>query len=226
MTIVGRAVVLKRGSPELARALRVLPAQSVVPPVPAVREETRRRVAREAVEASLAAKRIVEDAGREAARILERAREEATHAAEVAAREAREGETAKLAAGFLALRVREEREAEADLERASDLARVLAERLLGEALDADPTRVVALARQALQEARGARTSVIEASPLDVDTLRSHVLDLSLPKGAIDIKVDPSLSRGSLRIHTNLGSLDAQLTPQLERLAKALRDALA
>ena len=45
-------------------------------------------------------------------------------------------------------------------------------------------------------------------------------------GAIDIRVDPLLSRGSLRIHTNLGSLDAQLTPQLERLAKALRDALA
>jgi flagellar biosynthesis/type III secretory pathway protein FliH len=43
---------------------------------------------------------------------------------------------------------------------------------------------------------------------------------------VDIRADPLLSRGSLRIHTNLGNLDAQLTPQLERLAKALRDALA
>jgi flagellar assembly protein FliH len=217
VTVVGRAVILKRAKVEHSRA---------TPLFPMVRDETRTRVAKEAVEASLRAKRIVEDAEREADAIRERARVEATQAAAHAKTEARESEVARLAASFLALRVEDERRAERDLERASELARVLAERLLGEALDADPTRVVALAKQALLEARGARRAVVEASPLDVETLRSHALDIGLEEGAIDIKVDPSLSRGSLRIHTNLGSLDAQLTPQLERLAKALRDALA
>jgi flagellar assembly protein FliH len=217
VSVVGRAVILKRARVEGARA---------TPLFPMVRDETRRRVAKEMVEASLRAKRLLEDAAREADAIRARAREDGARAAEEAATEAREREVAKLAASFLALRVEDERRAERDLGRASELARVLAERLLGEALEADPARVVALARQALLEARGARRATIEACPLDAETLRRHALDIGLEEGAIDIRVDPALSRGSLRIHTNLGSLDAQLTPQLERLAKALRDALA
>jgi flagellar biosynthesis/type III secretory pathway protein FliH len=41
-----------------------------------------------------------------------------------------------------------------------------------------------------------------------------------------ITSDATLERGSLRLHTDLGTIDAQLRPQLERLAAALRDALA
>jgi flagellar biosynthesis/type III secretory pathway protein FliH len=215
VTAVGRARILKgsRGTPRML----------------VVHTETKRRIAKEAVEASLLARRILEAARAEATEMLRKAREEATRARADAAREARENEVAKLAAGFLALRIADERRAERDLDRAIGLACVLAERLLGEALTSDPTRVMALARQALSEASGAHRALIEASPLDAETLRSHVLDLRSGEGsfdAVDIRVDPLLSRGSLRIHTNLGNLDAQLTPQLERLAKALRDALA
>jgi flagellar biosynthesis/type III secretory pathway protein FliH len=216
VTIQGRAVILKKEAVGRSRA---------TPLFPMVREETRRRLAEEAVSASLLGKRIVDDAQKQADAMLAEAREEAARITADAAREAREQEVARLAASFLALRVEDERRAERDLDRAVSLARVLAERLLGEALESDPDRVVALARQALSEARGVRRAAIEASPLDAETLRSHVHDIGLEEGALDIKVDPLLSRGSLRIHTNLGSLDAQLTPQLERLAKALRDAL-
>jgi flagellar biosynthesis/type III secretory pathway protein FliH len=215
VTVVGRA--------------RILKGPQVPPRSPLVRTETKRRMAKEAVEASLLAKRIVNEARAEAAETLRRAGEEAARATADAAKEARENEIAKLSAGFLALRIADERRAERDLDRAIGLACVLAERLLGEALERDPARILALARQALLEARGANRAVIEASPLDAETLRSHVLDMSVAEGsidAVDIRVDPLLSRGSLRIHTNLGNLDAQLTPQLERLAKALRDALA
>jgi flagellar biosynthesis/type III secretory pathway protein FliH len=214
MTVVGRARIL-RGSQATPRA-------------PLVRAETKRRLAKEAVEASLLAKRILDEARAAASETLRQAREEAARTAADAAKEAREDEVAKLAAGFLALRVADEQRAERDLDRTIGLACVLAERLLGEALERDPARVLALARQALLEARGAHRAVIEASPLDAETLRSHVLSLTSAEGsfdALDIRVDPVLSRGSLRIHTNLGDLDAQLTPQLERLAKALRDAL-
>jgi flagellar biosynthesis/type III secretory pathway protein FliH len=216
VTIAGRARILKapHGAPHAP---------------PPVEPGTTRRIAREVVEASLLAKRILGEARAEAAEMLVRARDEAAHAKAEAANEARENEVAKLAAGFLALRDADERRAERDLDRAVALACVLAERLLGEALDSDPLRILALARQALLEARGAHRAVIEASPLDVETLRSHVLHLGSAEGSlkiIEIRADPLLSRGSLRIHTNLGNLDAQLTPQLERLAKALRDALA
>jgi flagellar biosynthesis/type III secretory pathway protein FliH len=217
VSVVRRARVLKGEAVRGARPLVLLPVVS---------EKARRRIAKEAVDASALAKRLVDDARREAQAILEGARAEAARDAADTVREARESEVAKLAAMFLALRVEDERRAERDLDRAVGLARVLAERLLGEALLADPARVVALARQALLEARGASRAVIEASPLDAETLRSHVVDIGVAEGALEIKIDPSLSRGSLRVHTNLGSLDAQLTPQLERLAKALRDALA
>jgi flagellar biosynthesis/type III secretory pathway protein FliH len=216
VTIQGRAVILKK---------EVVGRSRATPLFPMVREETRRRIAKEAVSASLLGKRIVDDARKQADAMLVEARLEAARITADAAREAREQEVARLAASFLALRIEDERRAERDLDRAVSLARVLAERLLGEALENDPDRVVALARQALSEARGVRRAAIEASPLDAETLRSHVQDIGLEEGALDIKVDPLLSRGSLRIHTNLGSLDAQLTPQLERLAKALRDAL-
>jgi flagellar biosynthesis/type III secretory pathway protein FliH len=216
VTSHGRAVILKKEAIEGKRT---------TPLFPVVREETRRRIAKEAVSASLLGKRIVDEAHGKADAMLEEARVLAARITASAADEARENEVAKLAASFLALRVEDERRAERDLDRAVSLARVLAERLLGEALESDPARVVALARQALAEARGVRRAVIEVSPLDAETLRRHVQDIGLAEGALDIKVDPLLSRGSLRIHTNLGSLDAQLTPQLERLAKALRDAL-
>jgi flagellar assembly protein FliH/type III secretion protein L len=185
-----------------------------------------RRLAREAVEASDTARRLVEGARAEADAIVARAREEAVRISEGAAEEARAREVARLAASFIALRAHDERRAERDLGRAVELARVLAERLLGEALALDPDRVVALARQALLEARGARRAVIEACPLDAETLKRHVERIGLADGEVELRSDPSLSRGSLRVHTNLGSLDAQLTPQLERLAEALRDALA
>jgi flagellar biosynthesis/type III secretory pathway protein FliH len=193
---------------------------------PQVSEAARRRIAKEGVDATDLARRTLAGARAEASEIVRRAKIEAAEQAARVAEEAREAEVARLAAQFLAVRAHDERRAERDLERTVALARVLAERLLGEALEADPRRAVALARQALVEARGAKRVVIEACPLDVEALRSHVEEIGLPAAAIEIRAETSLSRGSLRLTTNLGTLDAQLTPQLERLAEALRDALA
>jgi flagellar biosynthesis/type III secretory pathway protein FliH len=40
-----------------------------------------------------------------------------------------------------------------------------------------------------------------------------------------VNADATLTRGSLVVHTDLGTIDAQLRPQLDRLAKALREAM-
>jgi flagellar biosynthesis/type III secretory pathway protein FliH len=207
----------------------VAQAQKAVLPGRMVAPNVKKRMAREVVDAHLLARRLLDEARREADAILAHARESAQRVAADAAEEARKEEHAKVASLYLALRVEDERRQARDLDRAIGLARVLAERLLGEALAADPTRIVALARQALAEARGATRAAIEASPLDADALRNHLVNLGLAQGlassALEVKIDPQLSRGSLRVHTNLGTLDVQLTPQLERLAEALRDAL-
>jgi type III secretion protein L len=191
---------------------------------PPVSEKTIARLASVEIDARDEAARMIGAARRAADAILDEARAKATNVAEDAAREAAEAERAKLAALYLATRAREERSAEVELDRAVDLARVLAERLIGEAIAADPAVVARLARQALTEARGARSVRIEAHPDDVAALQNHVAHLDIASVA-SVAGDVTLERGCLRLHTDLGTIDAQLRPQLERLAKALRDAL-
>ena len=157
--------------------------------------------------------------------MIAKARAEVSDVAAKAQREAAEAEQAKLAAGWLALRAREEKRADVDLERAVQLAAVLAERLLGRALAADPAVVVALARTALSEARGARRATVMAHPLDADVLHAHATSLGMPEGTMDVVADDSLERGSLVVQTDLGAVDARLRPQLARLAAALEEAL-
>jgi flagellar biosynthesis/type III secretory pathway protein FliH len=185
---------------------------------------TIKRVAREELAAREAALRIVGDAESRANALIEEARARATGVAEAAAREAAEIEHAKLAAHYLALQTREERAAETELDRSVQLAQVLAERLVGEALRIEPQTIAKLAQQALAEARGARTVHIEAHPDDLGALEHHLSLLTI-KDVASLKSNATLERGSLRLHTDLGTIDAHLRPQLERLAAALRDAL-
>ncbi len=177
-----------------------------------------RRIASAEIDARTRAREIILEA--EA-----RSRTIASEAATRAAAEARDAEQAKVAAHYLALRAAEERRVERDVDRTVELAVLLAERLLGRELDKDPELVAMLARQALAEARGARRARIECSPLDADVLRTHLATLGLPPDAVEIAPNSELSRGSLLLHTDLGTLDAKLAPQLDRLAAALRDVL-
>jgi flagellar biosynthesis/type III secretory pathway protein FliH len=207
------------------RILRGSATARVLAAAAASKSEGARRVAKPVVDASMAARAITDLARREAEVLLERARADAAEEIQRAKDEARAAEVAKLAAGFLALRAREERGLEGDLDRVVSLAVMLAQRLVSGAVDADPSRVLAMARTSLAEARGARRVLIEAHPLDAETLTTNIETLGLPKEALEIRINPELARGELSLHTDLGTLDARLTPQLERLAAALRDAL-
>ena len=147
---------------------------------------------RDEIDARNEASRLRKDAEESAAKILADARAEASNVATVAAKEAAQAEQAKLAAQLLALRAREQAFDESGVDRAVELARVLAERLVGEALTLDATTVAKLARQALLEgSRGARTVHIEANPEDVATLQEHLSRLTKTHVA-------SRDRGTLR----------------------------
>lgn len=183
-----------------------------------------RVVPKPVVDAQAQAARILAEAELLAARLLSQGRAdlETLHAQVTA--DAIAAGSARLAAEFLALRELEDRADERSLDRLTELARLLAERLLGEALALDPSRVVALAEQALREARGARRINILAHPADVP-----LLEQALSSGRVghvaQVVADAARARGSLRFETEIGSLNADVAPQLDRLAERLREAL-
>jgi flagellar biosynthesis/type III secretory pathway protein FliH len=174
-----------------------------------------RRVPREVLDAKQQARAILDEAAQQAARIRERALLEgqAEGAAAVAAR-------------FVERAADDARSAERALDRTVELAVLLAERLLGEALAVAPERVAAIARQALREARGAHAVTIAAHPEDAALLARDLEALGLPDGVVRIEPDVGRARGSLRLSTEAGVLDGELAPQLERLCKKLRESLS
>ena len=180
--------------------------------------------------------RVVADAAREAEERLMRAEQAARATIDEAERKARairdearsEGRqegAAELAAAWIKLRTEEAARDEKDLDRAVILARAIAERLVGETLRLDPAAIAAMARQTLASARQARRVVLCAHPDDAATLRAHTTSLGLEQVAIEIHADETRTRGSLLAETDLGILDADLTIQLDRLARSLRDSL-
>ncbi len=122
------------------------------------------------VDAHAEAARIVAEARTKAEAILAEAKESARATAEQVARDARETELARLAAEVIGVRAGAERRMERELDRTIELAVLLAERLVGEAIAVEPARVGALAEGALRETRGARQLRVEACPDDVPTL--------------------------------------------------------
>ena len=142
-----------------ARILKAEPRASVSvnASAEAVRGDTfARRVPAVVVDAHDEAARVLRVASATAEAIVAEARALAASVAEGAAREAREEEIARIAAELLALRIGEEQRAEREIDRTIEIAVLLAERLVGDAIALDPSRVVALARGVLQETRGAR----------------------------------------------------------------------
>ncbi len=214
-------------SPPRARVVRAAQTGTLSPLLPPrVSTATHKRIAKEEVEAHFAAERIEREARANADEIVEQARRDALDAG----RQAREAATAEAhaqaVAQWAAVRRAEDARLAASADRVVALAVVLAERLVGAALDVHPERVASIARSVIAEARGARRATLDAHPTDAEALRQQLHALGLPAGAVEVRDDASLARGALRLHTDVGVLDAQLTPRLERLAAVLADALA
>ncbi len=168
---------------------------------------------------------MLSNARTEAERLLASAERKAADLRLLAEAEARAEAAAKLAAHALSLATYEAKADERALDRSVALARLLAERLLGTSLAVAPEQVVTLARQALAEARGARRLGIVAHPDDAKLLSDSIASLGVAAETVRIVPDGTRARGSLRIETDIGVLDADLAPQLDRLALRLRETL-
>jgi flagellar biosynthesis/type III secretory pathway protein FliH len=182
-----------------------------------------RVVKKDAADARVEARRIVAEAEGHARDLVEKANRDARKIKAEAEQAGREDGAHRFAAAYLKLRSEQAAHDERDLARSIDLARAMAERLIGESLALDPSRVTAIARQALANVRRVRSVAIVAHPDDAEPLRRDVERLGLEGAAIEIHADATRSRGSLLMRTDLGTLDADLCLQLDRLAAALRD---
>lgn len=212
---IGRARIVKAAFD----AARVATAPTEVDTAPALA----RRVPAAVMAAKEEAERILEAARRDAEAMAREARAEAERTAADAAANARETALARLAAETLVARAAEEQRRERDLQRTVELATILAERIVGEALAIEPTRLRHLAAEVLRETRGARKLRIEANASDLEALRGLLDSLDLPMA--ELEANPELGPGSLVVQTELGRVDARLKPQLSHLADALHEAM-
>jgi flagellar biosynthesis/type III secretory pathway protein FliH len=171
------------------------------------------------------ANRVLEEASRqveasaiEASRIVAEAHDQAASMIDEAAREA----GAVSAAAWLVLRSAEARGLAASEGLALDVARLLAERLIGRAINDEPALMVDLAREALRTVVRARRVVLRLHPADAESIRDRLNELGIEATAIDVCADPERPRGGLRAETDLGDIDADIGPQLDRLLDVLR----
>jgi flagellar biosynthesis/type III secretory pathway protein FliH len=186
-------------------------------------EPTRKRIARAEVDAHREAERIVAAARAQAEALVTAARADAGSQVDALRRTLAEEADTKLAARWLLLRREEQRQLEGSGDRVITMAIALAERLLDASLELGPQRIVALAKRVIAEAGGARRAVVEAHPLDAEALRGHLKVGSFDLETVEIRESEALARGELRLHTDVGIVDARLAPRFNRLAAALRD---
>jgi len=157
----------------------------------------------------------------EAEQLVQQAHLDAARIREAAEKEGQQTAAAALAAGWIHLHAAQARHVTANEQKIMEIARILAEKLLGQALELEPRLVVDLARECVQSVQRASRFVFYAHPLDADTLDRHRDRLGLDVSLVDIESDPSQTRGSLRIETDLGVLDAKVPQQLDLLIEAL-----
>ncbi|MBK7578809.1 MAG: hypothetical protein IPI67_01270 [Myxococcales bacterium] len=209
---------------------RLLRAEQVGAAVPLALANTApapmgRRVPKQLVDADARARELIGSAEERARTLLESAARAAGDARLAAEAEGRADGIAAVAATAVALARHEAAADERALDRSVELARLLAERLLGEELRLDPARVTAIAKRALAEARGARRVRIVAHPDDVRWLESERESLTGTLEVLELTADATRASGSLRLETEIGVLDGALAPQLDRLAETLRESL-
>jgi flagellar biosynthesis/type III secretory pathway protein FliH len=201
------------------------PSASPIPRDQAGAERGGHLLKKAAAEAALEATARIAAADERARAILAAAEDRARAIAEQAREDGEREGAAALTAAWVKLRTEESARDERDLDRTIELARAMAERLVGEALGLDDAKVVSIAKQVLASARQSRRVVLRAHPDDADALHRNLGALGLEQAAIEIHADPARARGSLLLDTDLGTLDANVTLQLDRLARSLRDSL-
>ncbi len=127
---------------------------------------------------------------------------------------------------LLAARARAERDLCAAKDAAIVLARRMAERIVGRAVELSPELMGEIVAEALHASRAkAGTVVLRAHPEDLAAIeRERPRWLARVAAGVDVRVvaDPSIGRHGCVVETPVGRLDARLHTQLDALERALR----
>lgn len=178
---------------------------------------------RSIVDAKAEAARLLKQAQLRAQQLIEDAERAATELRLQAAAVGRADAVAELAAHCVALRERQGRSSQAQLQQSTELAKILAERLIAEAVQLDPALVGRMAQHSLQQLRDRTALAVRAHPDDHPAIASQVATLGLQ--SVTLVADPSLSRGELCIDSDLGRLELRIAPGLDRLVSRVRSLL-
>jgi len=106
-----------------------------------------------------------------------------------------------------------------------ELALGLAKNIVQELVHKDKSVVITQARKALQSLRGADSVVIRINPVDLDALelaQSTLLADPMQMPKIRLESDFTVEEGGCIMESQLGTIDAQIKTQFEKLAEKLR----
>lgn len=110
---------------------------------------------------------------------------------------------------------------------ATQAALLVAGQLLGVTLSTEPDKIVALLRPHLARMRRAQRLVLRLHPDDAAWLQSHPEPLNELReqhtlaSSLELRSDPSITRGGCVVESNIGDLDARVETRLSLLASAL-----
>jgi type III secretion protein L len=118
---------------------------------------------------------------------------------------------------------------EASRDAAIPIARRMAERIVGRALELHPSLIADIATQALAASRARAGAVgLRVNPLDLIALEQQRARLvaRLPGVDLTLLADESIAQGGCIVETSSGRLDARLDRQLDAIEKALGERIA
>ncbi len=180
---------------------------------------------------------VVVSATEEAARIVARAEDDAAALRSTLGKEIEEARQAGFAAGreeglaevaalLQGARARAERELASSKETAIVLARRMAERIVGRAIELAPELMNQIVAEALASSR-ARSGkiVLRVHPEDlagIEAGRPHWVAAVAAAVQVGVVPDPTVEHGGCVVDTPSGRVDARLQTQLDALERALR----
>ena len=165
------------------------------------------------------------DARAAAERIVAQAQAEADRIRNQAAAEGRERGLAAVSELLVGARAAASRSRSSAATELRVLAVRIAEKLLGRELSLRPDAVADVAAQALAAAATARQVVLRCHPDDLAAIergRPRLLERVSRAQALVLRADSGVSRGGCIVETELATIDARLSTQLDAIERALR----
>jgi flagellar assembly protein FliH len=114
-------------------------------------------------------------------------------------------------------------------ERSVELALLLAEKIVGTALDVRPELVVEVVRGALRRAAERDHVVIEVNPADLELVRNEADEVADQLGGVrqlEVVAEQRVPAGGCVVRTADGEIDARIDTQLARATELLRETLS